>query len=95
VLETQREDGSWGRWGGTTEETAYAMQILLLTPARHEARGRAVARGYDYLRRSHENLDNPPMWHDKDLYQPIAIVRAAVLAALHLARREPELRHSP
>ncbi|GGK88864.1 hypothetical protein Sme01_02120 [Sphaerisporangium melleum] len=31
---------------------------------------------------------DPPMWHDKDLYLPVAIVRAAVLAALHLAQRD-------
>jgi hypothetical protein len=29
VLATQRPDGSWGRWRGTAEETAYAVQILL------------------------------------------------------------------
>ncbi|MFD0850660.1 prenyltransferase/squalene oxidase repeat-containing protein, partial [Actinomadura adrarensis] len=31
VLATQHGDGSWGRWGGTAEETAYALHILLLT----------------------------------------------------------------
>lgn len=29
-----------------------------------------------------------PLWHDKDLYRPITIVQAAVLAALRLARRD-------
>ncbi|MFB4313698.1 prenyltransferase/squalene oxidase repeat-containing protein [Actinomadura sp. 21ATH] len=55
VLETQRPDGSWGRWDGTAEETAYALQTLLL-PGRppgedvlEAARG-AVARGAAYLR---------------------------------------------
>jgi squalene cyclase len=31
VLDTQRADGSWGRWTGTYEETAYAVHILLQT----------------------------------------------------------------
>ncbi|MFB9888896.1 prenyltransferase/squalene oxidase repeat-containing protein [Planobispora takensis] len=31
VLGGQRPDGSWGRWEGTAEETAYALQTLLLT----------------------------------------------------------------
>ena len=29
VLATQRPDGAWGRWEGTAEETAYAVQILV------------------------------------------------------------------
>ncbi len=90
VLGTQRPDGSWGRWGGTVEETAYAMQILLRTRAGADgARIRAAARGYGYLLRSIENPDRTPLWHDKDLYWPAAIVRSAVLAAMHLAQRNP------
>jgi halimadienyl-diphosphate synthase len=87
VLATQRVDGSWGRWEGTAEETAYAMQILLLTrPGKddHDART-AAALGRSYLLRSIKTLDSPQLWHDKDLYQPVSIVRAAVVAALHLS----------
>lgn len=91
VLETQRPDGSWGRWQGTAEETAYAVQTLLL-PGAHAGREpapdlvRAAARGREVLLRGLALPDraHPPMWHDKDLYHPAAIVRAAVLAALHL-----------
>ncbi|MEU9834092.1 prenyltransferase/squalene oxidase repeat-containing protein [Streptosporangium sp. NPDC048047] len=94
VLATQRPDGSWGRWEGTAEETAYALQTLLLTGA---ARGRepaAARRERDAVRRGREALlaarDHrpPPLWVDKDLYLPVAIVRAAVLGALHLSGRE-------
>ena len=35
VLANQRPDGSWGRWRGTAEETAYALQTLLLTRTDH------------------------------------------------------------
>lgn len=85
VLATQRPDGSWGRWAGTAEETAYAMHILLGvrgTPDRR--RIEAAAKGRIFLR---ETLDEPgpALWHDKDLYRPAAIVRAAAIAALHLA----------
>ncbi|MEV0346127.1 prenyltransferase/squalene oxidase repeat-containing protein [Nonomuraea sp. NPDC050680] len=87
VLETQRPDGSWGRWTGTAEETAYAMQILLLTRWRADPRcERAVDRGHAYLTRS-SGEEHPPLWHDKDLYTPVAVVRAAVIASSHLARR--------
>lgn len=90
VLDTQRADGSWGRWSGTAEETAYAVHILSLTGRGMSGEsGHAVGRGHAYLRSAAGELDGPPLWHDKDLYQPTAIVRAAVLAALHLggARR--------
>ncbi|HEY3683336.1 MAG TPA: prenyltransferase/squalene oxidase repeat-containing protein [Streptosporangiaceae bacterium] len=90
LLATQRPDGSWGRWQGTTEETAYALQVLRLTrPAAEDPRAEAVGRGYAYLvPRAAEGAgehDAVRLWHDKDLYRPTAIVRAAVLAALHLA----------
>jgi hypothetical protein len=83
VLDTQRPDGSWGGWGPTREETAYAL--LVLDHAHPEpAAARAGARGREWLRAAcrHDRSD-PPLWHDKDLYQPTAVVRAAVLAAYH------------
>jgi len=88
VLATQRPDGSWGRWRGTAEETALAMQVLLpagtvVDPAAQPA----ARRGYGYLLRSIDRNDDPPLWHDKDLYRPVAVVRANILAALHLAQR--------
>jgi hypothetical protein len=92
VLDTQRPDGSWGRWTGTTEETAYAMHVLLGTRRTPDGRTeRAVARGRAYLL---ETVDapGPALWHDKDLYRPGAIVRAFTIAALHLASdRGPRL----
>ncbi|WP_336205447.1 prenyltransferase/squalene oxidase repeat-containing protein [Nonomuraea sp. LPB2021202275-12-8] len=87
VLDTQRPDGSWGRWDGTAEETAYAMQVLLLSRWRTDPRcSRAAGRGAAYLGRS-AGADHPPLWHDKDLYTPVAVVRAATIASSHLARR--------
>ncbi|MDL4777642.1 prenyltransferase/squalene oxidase repeat-containing protein [Actinomadura xylanilytica] len=103
VLGRQRPDGSWGRWHGTAEETAYAVQVLLLPrPGRDEPRARAEARfaaasaartvlEHDLGRPTADRSCDPPLWHDKDLYHPTAIVRAAVIAALHLisSRRPP------
>jgi halimadienyl-diphosphate synthase len=89
AVATQRRDGSWGRWHGTAEETAYAMQVLLDPPyPPDEACVTAAARGRAYLLARLDGAtvaDDPPLWHDKDLYRPTAIVRAAVLAALHLS----------
>ncbi|MFG1998836.1 prenyltransferase/squalene oxidase repeat-containing protein [Spirillospora sp. NPDC048911] len=97
VLDTQRADGSWGRWQGTAEETAYAVRTLLLTTPRPDPLSlRAVARGREHLAQAlwdesgalaGELKDEPALWHDKDLYRPTAIVRAAIVASLHLAEK--------
>lgn len=87
VIGTQRPDGSWGRWAGTAEETAYAVHVLALAGTGAPGAGAALARGLACLRRLPDPAGGPALWHDKDLYRPAAIVRAAVLAAVHLARR--------
>ena len=87
VLATQRDDGSWGRWWGTAEETAYAVQILLRAgdPATEDA----AARGCAFLLGTRPSY--PALWHDKDLYTPARIVRAEIIAALHLAHTNPRV----
>lgn len=88
VRDTQRDDGSWGLWTGTPEETAYALQVLLGTgrPPR-PGLATAVRRALAYLDDHRDgDGDGVPLWHDKDLYHPVLIVRAAMLAARHLAR---------
>ncbi|HEX3785954.1 MAG TPA: prenyltransferase/squalene oxidase repeat-containing protein [Pseudonocardiaceae bacterium] len=90
VLATAREDGSWGRWRGTREETAYAVQVLLLAGTGQPGTRitTAAARGAAFLLRP-EASEHPPLWHDKDLYTPTRVVRAEVIAALHLASADP------
>jgi hypothetical protein len=53
LRDSQREDGSWGRWSGTYEETAYAVQTLLQThvPRADSAVEQAAARGCVFLQR--------------------------------------------
>ncbi|WP_131737428.1 prenyltransferase/squalene oxidase repeat-containing protein [Actinomadura roseirufa] len=90
LLAAQRDDGSWGLWAGTAEETAYSLQTLALTgPVQPEVQ-ESITRGYEFLLCAVADPDEaeiaaPALWHDKDLYHPRAIVRAAVLGALHLA----------
>jgi hypothetical protein len=86
VLDSQREDGSWGRFTGTVEETAYALHVLLGRSVAVAGRAAtAVDRALVFLcGRSAD--DGPALWHDKDLYRPGLIVRAAGVAAVHLAR---------
>ncbi|WP_019632368.1 prenyltransferase/squalene oxidase repeat-containing protein [Actinomadura atramentaria] len=83
VLGSQRPDGAWGVWHGTAEETAYAVQILALTPGADGAE--SVARARPALLTALAGApEGPALWHDKDLYHPTAIIRAAVIAALQL-----------
>ncbi len=93
LLDSQREDGSWGRWSGTYEETAYAVQTLLQTCVSRadSAVEQATARGCVFLQRSAGDHQHPPLWHGKDLYTPIRVVRAEGLAALHLAYANPHV----
>jgi halimadienyl-diphosphate synthase len=93
VLGTQRADGSWGRWEGTVEETAYAVQLLLHAnaPWSDEAVALAAFHGQGFLRQAGDTRRHPPLWHDKDLYTPIAVVRAARLAALNLAAHRTDV----
>lgn len=92
IVATQRADGSWGRWAGTAEETAYALQVLLTAGDGRAGVTAAAARGHVYLLDAAGQDDGPALWHDKDLYRPTAIVRAATLAALQLARTHPVAR---
>ncbi|MEV6520792.1 prenyltransferase/squalene oxidase repeat-containing protein [Longispora sp. NPDC051575] len=83
VAGNQRADGSWGRWTGTVEETSYAVQVLLR--AGDPAHAPAVARGRAFLV-DHDDPDAyPALWHAKDLYAPVTVIRAARLAALTMA----------
>jgi halimadienyl-diphosphate synthase len=92
VLNTQRPDGSWGRWQGTVEETAYALHTLLLSgesgqnvQARADGVARAAAAGAGFLAGNADPATFPALWHAKDLYAPTTVIRAARIAALRLA----------
>ncbi len=88
LLETQRPDGSWGRYGGTSEETAYAVQTLhALGTADDPRAATALARGARHLAARFDDTDYPELWIGKGLYTPYAIVRSAVIAALLLCER--------
>ncbi|AXG82489.1 prenyltransferase [Streptomyces paludis] len=91
VLSTQRADGSWGQWAGTGEETAYALQILNHRAVPDRPAIDAILGGRAFL--SHHigtDSDDPPLWHDKDLYTPVRVIRAEILATLAATRHLTE-----
>lgn len=97
VVTTQRDDGSWGVWSGTAEETAYAVKILLAAQAVFHLPGadRALSSAEAVLEAASRATGHrhPALWHDKTLYAPHAMIQAEVMAALQLLRmrRETEL----
>jgi halimadienyl-diphosphate synthase len=88
IMETQNEDGSWGYYMPTAEETAYCIQALV-----HWKRsgGRVpkntLKRGLAWLA-DHAEPPYPPLWIGKCLYCPILVVRSAILSALLLGAQE-------
>ncbi|MFE7358429.1 prenyltransferase/squalene oxidase repeat-containing protein [Streptomyces sp. NPDC057543] len=89
TTDTQHTDGSWGIWGSTVEETAYAVKILLsaATPTPQPQHTRALDLAETYLRTaSHPTHQHPALWHDKTLYAPTAVIEAEVLTAREMLR---------
>lgn len=94
TLEMQNaENGGWGMLGASTaEETVYALMILFAmenhVPANLEKHVQwALKRGMTYLRQHAEPPTGrlayrPSLWIAKDLYTPIRVVEAAILAML-------------
>ncbi|WP_371493779.1 prenyltransferase [Kitasatospora sp. NBC_00374] len=99
VLTTQHGDGSWGVWGGTAEETAYAVKILLSASetARQPQHTRALDRAETFLHEAAHTPGHrhPALWHDKTLYAPEAMIQAEVTAARHLLRTRHETEYLP
>ncbi|MCD0448444.1 hypothetical protein LO762_04425 [Actinocorallia sp. API 0066] len=88
VRATRGADGGWGGRGATAEETAFALHVLLLAdPDGAGPDDPDVRAGAAFLDRW--NGTHPALWHDKDLYLPVAIVEATVLAAARLAGAAP------
>ncbi|MEE1835708.1 prenyltransferase/squalene oxidase repeat-containing protein [Streptomyces sp. SP17KL33] len=91
VLDTQHADGSWGRWEGTGEETAYALQVLNHRAAPDRPALEAIRAGRAFLSgHVEDDRENPPLWHDKDLYTPVRVIRAEILGTLSATRRVAE-----
>lgn len=84
ILKTQQADGGWGYYGNSTlEETAYCLQALLfwrerfggIDPAPIDAAARHITGRLD-----RERL--PALYIGKCLYNPVHVVRSAVLGTL-------------
>lgn len=87
ILHNQRDDGSWGFYqGGTEEETAYALTVLLYYRRYEPIPSDTLHRGAAYLARKYQGANSTyyELWLAKSIYAPHDIIRSAILAALIL-----------
>ena len=87
VLSTQNEDGSWGIYIPTAEETAYCLQALNIWERYgYEIPDKVLDRGVGWLK-NHRHMSYPPLWIGKCLYAPLLVIRSAILSALLMAEQ--------
>lgn len=88
ILETQNDDGSWGYYLPTAEETAYCLQALITWKRQgKQVSCEAIRRGAAWLA-MHAEPPYPPLWIGKSLYCPEIVVRSAILSALMMVEQE-------
>lgn len=84
---TQHEDGSWGNYIHTAEETAYALQALAIRQRdTGENHFDAIQRGAAWLVNNFDGT-HPPLWVGKVLYSPTLVNDSTVYSALCLAEQ--------
>lgn len=82
MIESQKEDGSWGYQFSTAEETAYCLQALVAwQQAGYDVPIETILRGYKWLK-DHADQPVPPLWTAKCLYSPVLVVQSTILSAL-------------
>ena len=87
LIDTQNADGSWGYYLPTAEETAYALQALILwQQSGKKIPVQVIKKGLAWLN-NHMDPPYPPLWIGKCLYTPTLVVRSAILSALALGNR--------
>jgi halimadienyl-diphosphate synthase len=84
ILSTQNENGSWGYYMPTAEETAYCLQALAVWKRQgYSVPSEALEQGSEWLYKQSEP-PYPPLWIGKCLYCPEMVIKSAVLSALML-----------
>ena len=88
IIQNQNAQGSWGYYKPTAEETAYAIQALIIWKrSKNTVPAESIERGINWLTQ-HANPPYEPLWIGKALYCPELVVRSAILSAQALAKEE-------
>jgi halimadienyl-diphosphate synthase len=84
IVNSQLDNGGWGLYSSTAEETAYALQALSVWHMQgNKVPTDVLRKGRDWLH-AHAEDQQPFLWIGKSLYKPISVVRTAILSALEL-----------
>jgi halimadienyl-diphosphate synthase len=84
ILRTQKQDGSWGVFGPTAEETAYALQALWVWSQRVQyIPSICLKKGKMWLE-DHQEDEYIPLWIGKCLYSPKLVIDSVIINALCL-----------
>jgi halimadienyl-diphosphate synthase len=84
MINTQKNDGSWGTFGSTREETAYALQALWQWSQKSQSLSKEyLHRGKVWLE-DHRDADHSSLWVGKCLYKPVLVIDSAVETAITL-----------
>jgi halimadienyl-diphosphate synthase len=85
IVHTQNQNGSWGFYMPTAEETAYCLQALCYwTRCNGQIYQECITKGALWLSEMSE-MSHPPLWIGKCLYSPYLVVQSAVTSALIMA----------
>ena len=85
IVETQNEDGSWGFYLPSAEETAYALQALCSWNGNGgKGTKQCVQKGAEWLK-DHMQPPYPALWIAKTLYYSEWVIRAEIISALIMA----------
>jgi halimadienyl-diphosphate synthase len=85
IVNTQNNDGSWGFFIPTAEETAYCLQALCFwVRCGGKVNTNIITAGAAWLE-EHAEMPYPPLWIGKCLYSPYLVVQSAVMSALMMA----------
>lgn len=86
IASTQQENGSWGFYLQTAEETAYCLQALHIYKQQgfKLPSGVNLEKGANWLRMN-QNPPYPLFWIGKGLYAGELVIRSAIISALALA----------
>jgi hypothetical protein len=88
IVNKQAQDGSWGFFIPTAEETAYCLQALMTwRRAGNPVPDGVIERGTQWLAK-HSEPPYPMLWIGKSLYCPREVVRGAILSTLYCAEEE-------
>jgi halimadienyl-diphosphate synthase len=85
IIESQKENGSWGTYLSTAEETAYALQALWIWNEKVAKLPKSIFKNGARWLKEHLNEPYPPLWIGKCLYNPNLVIRSAIISALALA----------